>query len=219
MDDRIPEISGSTVVLVGSFNPAIFQPEWFARNGLLSPAEAEAADIKIIVPQVSQFETEKFVLQVTPERFTIGSRPSADPAPLGDLVQGTFFILEHTPVGAMGLNRQLHYPLGSEEDWHNVGDKLAPKDGWNGVLEGRPGMLSLVITTNKQSPIGAKFTVRVEPSALVKHGVFFETNEHYEGPKPEPLKGLMQILSERWEDVPIYASKVVSHILNLGKHI
>ncbi len=37
MPEHTLEISGSLVVLVGSFNPAIFHPEWFARNGLLGP--------------------------------------------------------------------------------------------------------------------------------------------------------------------------------------
>lgn len=36
-----PEISTTSVVLVGSLNPTIFTPDWFARHGLLSDKEAE----------------------------------------------------------------------------------------------------------------------------------------------------------------------------------
>jgi hypothetical protein len=213
MPDLIPEISGGTVVLLGSFNPKIFQPEWFARQELLPQAEADTAEIKLIVPQVSHFETERFIVQVTAERFLASSKPSANPAPLRDLVQGTFFILEHTPMTAMGLNYTMHFAMGSEKKWHEIGDRLAPKEPWNQILEGRPGLLSMTILTQKDEPKGAQFRVKVEPSVQVPLGVYFETNEHYPAPEGEPLKGLMGILGKRWEDAQIYASRVVNHIL------
>jgi hypothetical protein len=40
-----PEISTTSVVLVGSLNPTIFTPDWFARHGLLSDKEAESARV------------------------------------------------------------------------------------------------------------------------------------------------------------------------------
>lgn len=214
MPGRNPDISGSSVVLLGAFNPRIFQPQWFAREGLLSQEQADAADVKVIIPQVSHFETEQFVMQVSEDRFAVASKTNADPAPLCDLVRGTFFILEHTPVSAMGLNRQMHFALGSEEAWHQLGDRLAPKDGWKGVLGGRPGMRALLIETDEASESVKKFTVRVEPSVQVRLGVFFETNEHYQAPEEDSLKRLMETLNARWEEVPIYASRVVEHILD-----
>jgi hypothetical protein len=132
------EISGSSIVLIGSFNPAIFHPQWFARQGLISDSEADNATIKISVPQVSHFETEGFIMQVVPERFSVTSQPNANPAALQDLVSGAFYILEHTPVTGIGLNRHLHIAMESEDDWNRLGDRLAPKDGWNRILEGAP---------------------------------------------------------------------------------
>ncbi len=214
MPDLIPEISGGSVVLVGSFNPKIFQPQWFARQELLPQAEADAAEIKVIIPQVSHFDTERFSIQVTDDRFVATSKSSASPAPLRDLVGGTFFILEHTPVSAMGLNYHMHFAMGSEERWHEVGDRLAPKEPWKEILEGRPGLLSMTIVTQKDAPKGAQFRVKVEPSTQVKLGVYFETNEHYPATaEAEPLKALMGILGERWEEAQIYATRVVNHIL------
>lgn len=92
MSDRTPEISASSIVLLGSFNPKIFQPEWFARQGLLSQAQIETVEIKIIAPQVCQFQTEQIELAVTTDKFQLFSKPSASAAPLRDLVLGTFFI-------------------------------------------------------------------------------------------------------------------------------
>jgi hypothetical protein len=213
MADLHPEISGATIVLLGSFNPSIFQPQWFVRQNLLPEKEAEAAETKVIVPQITHFETERFVVQVVQERFVASSKPNTNSGPLRDLVQGTFFVLEHTPLRALGLNFAKHFPMGSEENWHRIGDKLAPKEGWNEVLDGRPGLRSLTILTNKTEPKGALFTVKVEPSLQVKYGVYFETNEHYPAPETEPLKGLMDILAVRWEEAEAYASRVANHIL------
>ena len=60
MPQHVPEISGGSIVLLGSFNPKIFQPEWFFRQELLSEDEVKDADIKVIAPQISHFETERF---------------------------------------------------------------------------------------------------------------------------------------------------------------
>jgi hypothetical protein len=210
---RTPEISGATIVLTGSFNPKIFQPEWFARQGLVPQSEADSYEPKIMAPPVTQFDTERFAFQVTNDRFAIGTKQNADPAPLRDLVQGTFFILEHTPVTAMGLNFHLHFDMQTEEKWHQIGDKLAPKEAWNEVLEGRPGLASMTILTNRHEPKGSQFRVRVEPSVVIQHGIYFETNEHYPAPEKEPLKSLMDTLGARWDEGRVYASKVVDHIL------
>ncbi len=212
MSERIPEINGASIALTGSFNPKIFQPEWFARQGLLPAEEAEGAQVRAIVPQICQFETERFYVQVTDQQFLAGSKPSTDPAPLPDLVRGTFFILEHTPVTALGLNRQMHFALGSEEEWHRVGDRLAPKDGWNEILGGRPGMLSLIIQT--VMPEGAVFTFRIEPSTQVKNGIYFDANAHFSGLEKDSLNALMEIAHEQWEGTQAYASKVANHILD-----
>ncbi len=214
MPGRIPEITTSSIILVGSFNPTIFQPEWFARQGLLPQQQVDAAEVKVIVPEISHFETEQYVLQVTQNRFVAVSKPSVDPAPLRDLVAGAFYILEHTPVTAMGLNRQMHFALPSEEAWNRVGDRLAPKEPWNDILEGRPGMLSLLITSAKTEPPGSRYNVTVQPSGQVQFGVYFETNDHYEGPKDESLEKLMKILTDKWEEVSTHASDVANHILD-----
>src|SRR5579863_1045833 len=147
------EIAGNTIVMIGSFNPAIFQPQWFAKQGLLPQTEVDNAKIEIIHSQVCQFETERFLLQVTPERFVATTKPNAVGAPLRDLVSGTFYILEHTPIQAFGLNSQMHYGMHSEDAWHRVGDKLVPKDAWDGLIDGgRPGMRNLHILYAATSP-------------------------------------------------------------------
>jgi len=43
---RTPEAEGLDVVLVGSFNPAIFHPEWFFRQGIVAEQDAKEAIIQ-----------------------------------------------------------------------------------------------------------------------------------------------------------------------------
>ncbi|MGB8494657.1 MAG: hypothetical protein WCE53_09690 [Candidatus Acidiferrum sp.] len=213
MPELKPTIEGGSIILLGSFNPKIFQPEWFVRQGLLSEAEIAEANIKIIHPQVSEFETEHFQIQVIAQRFSAVSQKSTNPVPLRDLVRGTFLILEHTPVTAMGLNCMMHYPMESEERWHRVGDKLAPKEGWNEILPRRVGLASLSLLTEKDPATGAVFRVRIEPSVQVKYGVYIEVNEHHQAPEAEALKSLMEILDKRWEETQNYGHRIADHIL------
>ncbi len=50
---KSPEISGASIVMVGSFNPAIFQPRWLGSQGIIRPEEAENAKISLIGPTIS----------------------------------------------------------------------------------------------------------------------------------------------------------------------
>lgn len=47
----IPEIDGSSIVVLGSFNPAIFHPLWFKINQLIRPEEADSAKLEVTHPQ------------------------------------------------------------------------------------------------------------------------------------------------------------------------
>jgi hypothetical protein len=214
MPEHTLEISGSSVVLVGSFNPAIFHPEWFARNGLLPQGEVDSAELQVIHPQLSQFETERFAFQITSDRFTGITKPNTIADPLKDLILGTFYILEHTPIQAMGLNRILHFAMGSVEAWHRLGDKLAPKEPWQEILEGRPGMRNLDILTSNESPKGSSLLVRIQPSLLIQPGVYFEINAHYPAPERAGLKSMMDLLKNQWETTNKKGEEIARHILD-----
>jgi len=108
----------------------------------------------------------------------------------------------------------MHFSLQSEENWHRLGDKLAPKEGWREILEGRPGMLALIITAQRGDASGSIVTVRVEPSSQIKFGVYFDINENFPAPTNDALKSLMGTVRERWEESQAYAAKVANHILD-----
>lgn len=157
------EIEGVGIVLVGSFNPKIFQPAWFAAENLIRKEEAQAANIELIHPQVARFSLDWLQLQVTEEQFSATTTQSSFYEPLRDLVLGTFRLLRHTPVRMMGLNRDSHFRMPTEEAWHAFGHRLTPKEPWAGVLK-EPGMRSL--TMEGLRPDGFQGYIRVRLSPL-----------------------------------------------------
>src|SRR5262245_56923584 len=96
-----------SIVLAGSFNPTIFQPAWFGHHQILRESEAEQATIKMLNPQLAHFQTEWLEVQVLRERFVAMSRSGGYEGPLRDVVVSIFSRLEHTPVRALGMNREV----------------------------------------------------------------------------------------------------------------
>lgn len=195
------EIDGHSIVFLGSFNPQIFQPAWFSNQNLIRKEEAETAKIEIIHREVVTFSTDWFRLEVTPERIILSTNQSQYYEPLRDIVLGTFRILHHTPIAKMGLNRDHHFLMASEEAWHAIGHKLAPKDPWCSILE-KPGMASLTMQGKRPDQYKGAINVRVEPSGRVKPGVFVLVNDHFELKEEESLQGaekFLEMLEVSWK--------------------
>jgi hypothetical protein len=217
MQNYKTDIEGVAVVLLGSFNPSIFQPAWLASHHLVRPEEAESATIEVIHPELSAFTTSWFTLQVQKDRFTVQTSDIGRQAPLRDLVLGIFQLLEHTPFDKMGINRHMHFGVPTVETWHAFGDFLAPKEPWRGILE-NPGLRSLrmsgavAVETSKFGEVKAVVNVRAEPSLRVPHGIFIEVNQHHEALGATAPRALMKFLEERWFE-SIEAAKRTAHAL------
>ncbi|MGH7802265.1 MAG: hypothetical protein ACREOW_16845 [Thermodesulfobacteriota bacterium] len=129
-----PKIQGLSIVLVGDFNPKIFQPAWFGMEGLIRKNEVETADIQIIHSDVVAFNVKDWLsFNVTRERLSAETAQEAYYEILRDLIVGTFKILRHTPIKMMGINHTRHFLMDSEQEWHKFGDKLAPKEYWKSL--------------------------------------------------------------------------------------
>lgn len=203
MGDMKAKIEGIGIVLVGSFNPQIFQPAWFAAQGLIRKEEGESAKIQVIHPEIAAFSLDWAQLQVTHENFVLDSSTTQQfsPALLRDLALGTFRLLPHTPVKMMGLNRSFHFPIESEALWHSIGHKLAPKEHWNGLLE-KPGTRSLSVEGIRPDKHKGRILVKVEPSIQLHPGVFVHINDHFEVENPNTTTGaneMVDILEKQWQ--------------------
>jgi hypothetical protein len=201
------EIDGVSVVLVGHFNPAIIHPAWMARYGLIRSQEAETAHIELVHPQVAAFKIGELRVMVQQDRFELETTALEAGPQLRDLALGIFRLLEHTPLKAMGLNRNMHFRLESEDAWHRIGHQLAPKDAWEGLLEDA-GTRNVTIAGRRRGS-EALFTVKAEPSVKVHPGVFVGTNQHIEGEGP----ALLSALADTWETAQRDARRIAEELL------
>jgi hypothetical protein len=207
-----------SIVLRGDLNPRIFQPYWYAAQGLLGKDAAESAQIDIVHRDVSHFTLDWLDVQVFRDRFSSRTLQGGHEEALRDFVLGTFKLLRHTPVGIMGVNFVVHFSVDSVEEWHAIGHRLVPKEGlWASVLES-PGTRSLLIEGKRPDGEVGYVRVKVEPSEAHHPGVFVEINDHFdrrlEGRIP-PVSVMMDILSSQWSASVERAQKIVGRLMEL----
>lgn len=202
------EVDGQALVLLGDFNPAIFQPSWLAGHGLIRQEESDNADIAIIRPEISQFTVGSIKLLAQPNRFQLETLAIEDGPALRDLALSVFRILEHTPLKALGINRDMHFKIESEELWHAVGHRIVPKEIWNDLLDG-PGTRSVTVESSRPRTEG-RLTIKVEPSKETHPGVYIGTNLHYDKEGP----GVLELLERIWLDSQLNARRVADTLLS-----
>ena len=212
---RSIELQEKSIVLLGKLNPSIFQPNWFSQQGLISLKESENAKITVIHQDIVSFDLDWVNILITRERCSFTSLQELF-EPLRDLAFGTFKILKHTPLSQMGINHRIHCKFESEEKWHELGHKLAPKEIWNTVLD-KPGMKSLTIMQSVRTD-GYKgaINVTVEPSLKIPIGIFIGINDHYEIENKENPTGsdeIMNILSNNWASSLENSIKIFNKII------
>ncbi len=224
-----PDIAGTGIVLLGSFNPAIFTPTWFALQKLLSENEAETADLEMVHNQISVFQTEWFNLQVTPDRFSIETTQAPN-VRVRDLVARLFDeYLPHTPVAAMGINYSVHVRARSNEEWNRIGMTLAPPEAWGSWREKLDlagesgGMKSLMMSQPIPAgrPEGSAINITVEPSTRVgagQAGVFVLVNHHFAVASANSGNGrsLTELLDQYFEKCEGMSNEIFEHIMSLG---
>lgn len=216
------KIEGCSIVALGSFNPAIFQPRWFASMGLLRQEQADDASVQVIHPDVSIFSTDWLTLQASKTRFSVQTDNPTKKWPLRDFASGTFSILEHTPLKAFGLNAYHHYGIESEDQWHAIGHHFAPKDSWNRVLD-NPGMRSLCIWGKHESAFNARLQITIEPSVPLEkdnaHGVSIQINEHRNLPdeddQAKQMETFLSVLRDRWDGFLTYSDHTCDELLSV----
>jgi len=224
-----PEISAASIVMVGSFNPQIFQPFWFAHHDIISDEDAEIAKIAVLLPEISRFNLEgDFSVQVERERFAI-DRAVAPLIRIADVVCRLFGeLLPHTPIGQVGINRMIHFDLGSQEARDQIGIKLAPREPWGefgrlasggeGAKHG--GLISLVLTQRDVSDrTNGWIQAKVEPSHVIargRTGIYMEINDHYDlGKRPDGADEIVEIVRTRFDTSLAHSDSIIDQIMSL----
>jgi hypothetical protein len=174
------ELQGLVVVLIGTFNPAIFNPDWLANQGVITPAQFAVGDLTFEV------NTSSFALHVLAEPFVRAA----------DIVADLFKDkLAHTPITALGINYVAHFRVENWKQQTALGRALTPLEPWGtwagefqgDSIESVGGLVSLTMqmSTPKDREAG-NVKVTVQPSNRVVpagSGVFVQVNDHYETAK------------------------------------
>ncbi len=97
----------ASIVLVGSFNPAIFHPEWIIRHGLMSEREYDVDKI-MVSREITRFKLDWVAIDVFINKFIARTNEPSQYIQLRDLATGIFNILSHTPIDKLGMNYNIH---------------------------------------------------------------------------------------------------------------
>lgn len=205
--------------MVGSFEPAVFHPSWFASHGLFGPETLAAAvdSLQLVHPQYTSFRADWLNIKVEPQRFEFLTTESVYDSDLKDMVENTFTLLAFAPVRAVGINRETHYLMDNENDAHALAYRLAPKEPWEGILEGQ-GLQLLVIDEPRVDPPGY-LRVQVGPSGRITPGVLVSINDHYQlSTEDGPVDGgaVNSLLVSHWEESKARGRRIPDQIVGVG---
>jgi hypothetical protein len=233
----IPELASDsmTVVLLGEFSPLQTTPRWLRQMDLIGAEDYDSYSIEVISPGATIVSFGSIRLQIGPDSLQISTDSPDDVEAARDLVAG-FLLSNGSPgISSMGINRMVHFGTDFER-YHAIGDALSPKHIWDDVLH-LPGMLNLGITGSREDGYGGAINVQVQPSAMVKPGVFVAVNDHYnltyaETPtdrnaptEPElvdPHRSLdkipiaVKILTEGFSASRGHAQEIIDRVISLG---
>lgn len=226
----VPDLSGAALVFVGNFNPAILTPAWFTMHGLLPDRIAESANLEVAHDQMTVWSTEWLRLHVTPTQLHLRAM-AAPHVRLVDLARRIFGEhLHHTPLTALGINRDVHFQVGRMTDRTRLMRALAPVAAWGkwaaalGTDDKPSGMTSLTMTEVQPVDRSHKDRIHttVEPSMVVgdgRTGVYVGVNDHFV-PQGDDSPGAGQVIDllERHHDFSWRNSEeIIDHIVSLAQ--
>jgi hypothetical protein len=200
------------VQLGGHFNPLIFQPSWFAREGLISEEARDAAELRMVHPQVVDFSLGWVSLQVTQDTFLALVSSSAEYDRLRDLLYGAFGILRHTPVTSAILGWSRHYRYETQEAAEAVVRRLGLTSTATEVVPGAVvqslQLSAPIFNSTSEAPKPATRGVIIEPSRVLPPGVYTNVFDQFgfvEGSADNSKQvadadGLLECLDRTWRE-------------------
>ena len=224
-----PEISAVSLVLLGSFNPSIFTPAWFGWHDLLSKRTVDTAELQTAQAQITAFRADWLELQVVQGRFSLSTTQSPF-VRLQDMAIRIFREqLPHTPLNAVGINREIHFLVNTFSERDRIGRKLAPTGPWGDwgrqlEPDGRQGGMTSITMTQvnlPDRPAGGRLNVTVQPSNRIgdgERGVYVQVNDHYEAEEPDNrivTGDVISMLEKNFDSSVRHSERIIDHVMSL----
>jgi len=223
-----PEIDAVSIVLVGELNPTIFTPDWFLRHDIISQEDFDQSNIKVIHPEVTEFQNQWLKVQVERNRFFAETHEKPFVRAY-DLIFNTFREhLLHTPLQQLGINRTVHFNAGSNQNKNKIGLALAPSKPWgewaerinsgNDIKHGGMTNLTMELRDSDDKDNGL-IRVEVKPSPEVDFGVKINVNDHFQMPegdyRSEGSEYIMKTLEKYFESSIDRSENIIDQIMGL----
>ncbi|MGE2836273.1 hypothetical protein [Mycobacterium sp. SMC-4] len=178
MTKTVIALDAITVVVRGQFNAAIFSPAWLLHQNLIGTNEFADAEVEIVTSEFALFRTGWLRCQVTPDTFQVSTSEPAEFERVRDVAIGVLSALRHTPVAALGINRETHFAARDLNHYHAVGDQLAPKQFWEELVK-LPVTRQIVLWSQRPDEYGGRVQIDVEPSMRFQGHIFVSHNDHF----------------------------------------
>jgi hypothetical protein len=203
----------TSVVLGGSFNPRIFEPLWFSRNELVPEQEANEAEVQLINREFCHVSFGWVDLVALEDRLQVETTSeTVNDGQIRDLLVGVLRLLPHTPIKVGSIHHRAEVAIASEDEWHNVGHALAPKELWEGVLD-KPGMFDFAMQGVRPDELEGAIKVRIQPSQVVRPGIFLNVNDEFLMPSADDGTDAAELLDGLWPDAESRALEIRSKLL------
>jgi len=206
----------ASIVLIGDFNPKIFQPNWFVQNDLIR--EQEGNDVKdlVIHNEVVSFNLDWLSIQVTREKIVVLSDHDAYFQLLYDFVVGTFKLLKHTPIRMLGINHHIHIRNTKNTNWNEFSSTIAPKKIWEKAFP--KGEYETIVIKEDIEKYNGFIKMTMQPSSRIDKGIFFEVNNHFQVKEDDKKKigciEIITILENEWDNVNRNTLQLIETVWN-----
>jgi len=211
-----PAKVAATLVLVGPVNPVMFHPEWFKHNELLKAAEADAAELQVLSPNITMFKNDWLEVDIRPERIQLRTQQEPYFPVLRDLGLGILRCMPRVPIPQLGFNWENYYQFQNSDDYHSLGHKLAPKEPWGNQMV-KPGMVSLIMRSERADDWkGVKnFTVRPDLQSATGLEAIVAVNDHvsFDEEKPKTPARAIECIETYWEQSRLDFDEVASYLI------
>ena len=199
-----------SVVALGRFNPAIFQPSWFRTNDILPAAEVDAAEAGgqrvLVTNDVTAIMFESVRVDVQKERWSLSTSRQDWRKDIGPIASSIFALLPHTPVTTLGFNYSMHrYLVGGEPALSRLLHKWVPIEDLADVV-GKRVHLGGTVRCDWDD---YRVTFTLDSSVRLTHGIYFGQN--YER-KVESATMLTEYLQQDWPKILSRAKDLIEAI-------
>lgn len=193
--------------------PTLFTPQWLLNHDLLNEAEAESAEIHVISPKITRYDIADWgKIEIRPDRLIFGTVNDSHHEVIKDIVVSLITALDGNEINYLGVNYTFHFSV-SEQDYLNIGKKLAPFENWTDILNNSKMERLEMVQEERNDDYNGKIRIRVQPSSLIdEFGVEFRINNHFKrtGEVKDSSSEFINLLNDVWRSAQDEANKKFS---------